>query len=56
MPIYEKRSVRIHYEEAGSGLPLLLIPGAPWRGATCAIGSGRIGYGSCQVIRLSDAV
>jgi hypothetical protein len=24
---YEKGSVRIHYEEAGSGFPLLLIPG-----------------------------
>lgn len=27
MPTYEKGSVRIHYEEAGSGYPLLLIPG-----------------------------
>ncbi|HEV2202637.1 MAG TPA: alpha/beta hydrolase [Bryobacteraceae bacterium] len=27
MPIYEKGPVRIHYEEAGSGFPLLLIPG-----------------------------
>lgn len=27
MPIYEKGSVRIHYEEAGSGFPLLIIPG-----------------------------
>ena len=27
MPFYEKRSVHIHYEEAGSGFPLLLIPG-----------------------------
>jgi pimeloyl-ACP methyl ester carboxylesterase len=27
MPIYEKGNVRIHYEEAGSGFPLLLIPG-----------------------------
>ena len=27
MPFYEKGSVRIHYEEAGSGFPLLLIPG-----------------------------
>src|SRR5579864_3664170 len=24
---YEKSSVRIHYEEAGSGFPLLLLPG-----------------------------
>jgi pimeloyl-ACP methyl ester carboxylesterase len=27
MPIYEKGDVRIHYEEAGSGFPLLIIPG-----------------------------
>jgi pimeloyl-ACP methyl ester carboxylesterase len=27
MPLYEKGNVRIHYEEAGSGFPLLLIPG-----------------------------
>jgi len=27
MPFYEKSNVRIHYEEAGSGFPLLLIPG-----------------------------
>ena len=27
MPFYENGDVRIHYEEAGSGFPLLLIPG-----------------------------
>ena len=27
MPVYEKDDVRIHYEEAGSGFPLLVIPG-----------------------------
>jgi hypothetical protein len=27
MPFYEKGDVRIRYEEAGSGFPLLLIPG-----------------------------
>jgi pimeloyl-ACP methyl ester carboxylesterase len=27
MPIYEKGATRIHYEEAGSGFPLLIIPG-----------------------------
>jgi pimeloyl-ACP methyl ester carboxylesterase len=27
MPFYEKGDVRIHYEEAGSGFPLLIIPG-----------------------------
>ena len=27
MPTYQKGAVHIHYEEAGSGLPLLLIPG-----------------------------
>jgi pimeloyl-ACP methyl ester carboxylesterase len=27
MPFYQKGDVRIHYEEAGSGFPLLIIPG-----------------------------
>jgi hypothetical protein len=27
MSFYEKGSVRIQYEEAGSGFPLLLVPG-----------------------------
>ena len=27
MGIYEKDAVRIHFEEAGSGFPLLVIPG-----------------------------
>src|ERR1700692_401517 len=27
MPFYEKGDVRIHYTEAGSGFPLLIIPG-----------------------------
>jgi hypothetical protein len=27
MPFYEKGDVRIYYEEAGSGFPLLVIPG-----------------------------
>lgn len=27
MPFYERGNVRIYYEEAGSGLPLLIIPG-----------------------------
>ena len=27
MPFYEKGDVRIHYQEAGSGVPLLIIPG-----------------------------
>ena len=27
MPFYDRGNVRIHYEEAGSGFPLLVIPG-----------------------------
>ena len=27
MPIYERGNIRIHFEESGSGFPLLLIPG-----------------------------
>ena len=27
MPFYERGNVRIHYEESGTGYPLLIIPG-----------------------------
>ena len=27
MPFYERGAVRIHYEETGSGFPVLFIPG-----------------------------
>ena len=27
MPFYERGPVRVHYEEAGSGFPLMIIPG-----------------------------
>ena len=27
MPMYEKGSVRIHYQDTGTGLPLLILPG-----------------------------
>ena len=27
MPFYQRSDVRIHYEETGSGFPLLIIPG-----------------------------
>ena len=27
MPVYERGDVRIHYQEAGSGFPLMVIPG-----------------------------
>ena len=27
MPFYERGDVRIHYQDAGSGFPLLVIPG-----------------------------
>ncbi len=32
MPFYEKGNVRIHYQEAGTGYPLLLIPGGGLNG------------------------
>ena len=30
MPTYERGPVCIRYEEAGSGFPLLVIPGGAW--------------------------
>src|SRR5438094_6591067 len=37
MSFYEKGSVRIHYEEAGSGFPLLLIPGGGLNGVIAGL-------------------
>src|SRR5262245_21334536 len=37
MPIYEKGPVRIHYEESGSGFPLLLIPGGGLNSSIAAL-------------------
>ena len=36
MPFYEKGAVRIHYEEVGSGFPLLLIAGGGLNNSTIA--------------------
>jgi pimeloyl-ACP methyl ester carboxylesterase len=35
MPFYERGDVRIHYEETGSGFPLLLIPGGGLNSTIC---------------------
>ena len=35
VPLYEKGDIRIHFEEAGSGFPLLVIPGG-WLNSTIA--------------------
>jgi pimeloyl-ACP methyl ester carboxylesterase len=40
MPFYERGDVRIHYEEAGSGFPLLVIPGGGLN-STIAWATGR---------------
>src|SRR5437868_15475105 len=37
MPFYEKGTVRIHYEEAGSGFPLLVIPGGGLNSTVAAL-------------------
>ena len=39
MPFYEKGNVRIRYEEAGSGFPLLLIPGGGLNSTIAALSS-----------------
>jgi pimeloyl-ACP methyl ester carboxylesterase len=40
MPFYEKGSVRVHYEEAGSGFPLLLIAGGGLNSTISGLTSG----------------
>jgi pimeloyl-ACP methyl ester carboxylesterase len=39
MPFYEKGKVRIHYEEAGSGFPLLIIPGGGLNSTVAGLGT-----------------
>jgi pimeloyl-ACP methyl ester carboxylesterase len=40
MSFYEKGAVRIHYEEAGSGFPLLLIPGGGLNATIAGLSDG----------------
>ena len=40
MPFYEKGDVRIHYEEAGTGFPLLLIAGGGLESTISALARG----------------
>ena len=37
MPLYEKGNVRIHYEETGSGFPLMIIPGGGLNSTVAAL-------------------
>jgi pimeloyl-ACP methyl ester carboxylesterase len=37
MPFYEKGNVRIHYEEGGSGFPLMIIPGGGLNSTVAAL-------------------
>ena len=39
MPFYEKGDVRIHYEEAGAGFPLLVIPGGGLNSTVAGLGT-----------------
>ena len=38
MPIFENGPVRIHYEEAGSGFPMLVIPGGGLNATVAMLG------------------
>lgn len=40
MPFYEKGNVRIHYQEAGSGFPLLIVPGGGLNSTIAWVSSG----------------
>ncbi|TWT13852.1 alpha/beta fold hydrolase [Reyranella sp. CPCC 100927] len=50
MPFFEKGAVRIHYEEAGSGFPLLIIPGGGLN-ATMAFLSGSAPFNAMAVLK-----
>lgn len=40
MPFYERESVRIHYEDVGSGFPLLIIPGGGLNSSISSLDTG----------------
>ena len=40
MPVYEHGSTQIHYKEAGSGFPLLVIPGGGLNGTIANLSEG----------------
>ena len=50
MPFYEKGDVRIHYEEAGSGFPLLIIPGGGLN-ATMSFLSGSAPFNAMEAFK-----
>jgi pimeloyl-ACP methyl ester carboxylesterase len=50
MPFYEKGDVRIHYEEAGSGFPLLIIPGGGLN-STISFLSGSAPFNAMEVFK-----
>src|ERR1700736_3191545 len=50
MPFYEKDDVRIHYEEAGSGFPVLLIPGGGLN-STISFFTGNAPFNAIEALR-----
>ncbi|HEX2889068.1 alpha/beta hydrolase [Vineibacter terrae] len=50
MPFFEKGAVRIHYQEAGSGFPLLVIPGGGLN-ATMAFLGGTAPFNAMEVLK-----
>ncbi len=50
MPFFEKGAVRIHYQEAGSGFPLLVIPGGGLN-ATMAFLGGSAPFNAMEVLK-----
>ena len=40
MPFYQRGSTRIHYEEVGSGFPLLIIPGGGLNSTVSSLQTG----------------
>jgi pimeloyl-ACP methyl ester carboxylesterase len=57
MPVFENGPVRIHYQEAGSGFPLLVIPGGGLNATIAGLASHAFDplqalSGSCRVVAL----
>ena len=51
MPLYEKGAVRIHYEEAGSGFPLLIIPGGGLNSTIAGLSASNSPFNPMEVFK-----
>jgi hypothetical protein len=55
MPFYENGAVRIYYEEAGSGFPLLVIPGGGLNSTIAGLSGSNTPFNPMEKFKASTA-